>query len=63
MSKSSHADVMHSIKCNSIISSLGWRKTRLSNQIIFGDHELISTHGEPDFEVKLWQINKYKQKQ
>jgi hypothetical protein len=31
VSITSHADVMHSIKCNSIISSLSWRKTRLTN--------------------------------
>ena len=57
----SHADVVHSVKCNSIISSLNWRKTKLTQG--FGSHELISTHGEPDCEVKLWQINKYKQKE
>jgi len=52
---------MHSIKCNSVISSLSWRKTKLTSTA-FGDHELISTHGEPDYEVKLWQINKHKRK-
>jgi WD40 repeat protein len=56
----SHDDVVHSIKCNSEVTGLCWRKTVLRDDG-FGDLELISTHGSPGCEVKLWQINKYKQ--
>lgn len=58
ISLSDHDDVVHSIKCNSVVTGLDWRKTRLSKHG-FGDHELLSSHGSPGFEVKLWQINKY----
>ena len=60
IAQQSHDDVVHSIKCNSIVTGLSWRKTNISDRG-FGDHELISTHGNPGCEVKLWQINKYKQ--
>lgn len=60
-------DVQHTIRCNTHISSLAWRKTKLrsSKDQIIEDlsltfcEELISTHGQPDCEIKLWQINKY----
>lgn len=60
--QSSHSDVIHSIKCNSVITSLNFRKTRLpvKGNDSFGAHELVSTHGDPDCEMKLWQLNKYR---
>ena len=60
ISSASHDDVIHSIKCNSEVTGLCWRKTIIRDDG-FGDLELISTHGSPGCEVKLWQINKYKQ--
>lgn len=63
----SHADVVHSIQCNSPINSLCWRRTfiegihsqqsKLSDE--FGCQELVSTHGYPDFGIKLWQVDDY----
>lgn len=60
-------DVQHTIKCNTPITSLAWRKGKLkaTRQQLIEDvalnycEELISTHGYPDCEIKLWQVNKY----
>ena len=60
-------DVQHTIKCNTPITSLAWRKGKLkaTRQQLIEDvalnycEELISTHGDPDCEIKLWQVNKY----
>jgi hypothetical protein len=43
-----HGDVVHSIKCNAIITSINWRKT------IGGCYEMMTTHGNPENEIKLW---------
>ena len=47
--KKAHHDVKHSICCNSPITSIVWRKT-------IGKHhsELVTSHGTPDYEMKLW---------
>ena len=60
-------DIVHSLRCSAPITSLNWRKTKLktNKQKILEDfkmnfcEELISTHGEPFNEMKLWQVNKY----
>jgi hypothetical protein len=60
-------EIQHTIRCNTPITSLAWRKNKLKTTrettIENPSHsfceELISTHGDPDFEIKLWQINKY----
>ena len=57
----------HTIRCNSEVTSLQWRKTKLKSkqEVVVEDlnrtfcEELISTHGGYSNEVKLWQINKY----
>ena len=46
---------------------MAWRKTKLkaSRDQMIEDlalnycEELVSTHGDPDCEIKLWQVNKY----
>lgn len=63
----SHDDVVHSIQCNSPVNSLCWRKTYIEGQNSqqsklsddFGCQELVSTHGYPDFGIKLWQVDDY----
>ncbi|TNV83008.1 hypothetical protein FGO68_gene5618 [Halteria grandinella] len=55
-------DVLHTIKCNNPVQSLQWRKNPLkqSSDFTLGFcEELISSHGMPDCEIKLWQVNKY----
>lgn len=60
-------EVQHTIRCNSPITSLSWRKTKLrpsklekiEDVSLSFCEELLSSHGDPDFELKLWQINKY----
>ncbi|CDW76425.1 wd40 repeat-containing protein [Stylonychia lemnae] len=60
-------EVVHTLRCSSPITSLNWRKTKLktNKQKILEDfnmnfcEELITTHGEPFNEMKLWQVNKY----
>jgi WD40 repeat protein len=55
-------EVQHTIRCNSAITSLQWRKTRLrtTKQQRIEDvslsfcEELVSTHDLPDCEMKLW---------
>jgi len=52
----------HTIKCNTPVTSLCWRKGRvrtpkeqLIEDISMGFcEELVSTHGDPDCEIKLW---------
>lgn len=64
---SSHNDAVHSIQCNSPVNSLCWRKTYIESQNSqqsklsddFGCQELTSTHGFPDFGIKLWQVDDY----
>jgi len=40
---------VHSIKCNTNVSTIMWSKC---------GGEFVSTHEDPNFEVKLWQIDK-----
>jgi WD40 repeat protein len=55
-------DVQHSIRCNSQITSLQWRKAKLKvrKETLIEDisqvfcEELVSCHGTPDNEIKLW---------
>jgi len=50
------------VQCNAPISALSWSKENLNSQnfdFLQGDH-LLSIHEAPDFEVKTWQINRYK---
>ena len=55
-------NLQHTIKCNTPITSLCWRKGRIrsTKEQVIEDislafcEELVSTHGDPDCELKLW---------
>lgn len=59
-------EIQHTIRCNSPITQIAWRKTKLraTHQQRIEDvslqfcEELLTTHGG-DCEMKLWQMNKY----
>ncbi len=59
-------EIQHTIRCNSPITQIAWRKTKLrtTRQQRIEDvslqfcEELLTTHGG-DCEMKLWQMNKY----
>jgi WD40 repeat protein len=54
-------EVLHSLRCNSYVTSLAWRKSNINVGKVLSEgensrfcEELISCHGSPDNEVKLW---------
>jgi hypothetical protein len=59
--------LQHTLRCNTPITALSWRKSRVrsTKEKLLEDislnfcEELVSSHGDPDCEIKLWQVNRY----